>query len=122
MTGRFWLVAALALSLLLNAVALGAAARLWHLRQVVAADLGGGATLSRPLRRDLAATLVAHRADLAPALAAVQAARAAAVQAAEAQPFDRARADAALTELRLAVDALMAKAQALVLDRLSARG
>lgn len=118
MTGRTWLVVALALSLLLNAAALGAGLRLWHFRQEVMGDLGAPG-MSRTMRRDLGAALAIHRAELAPALAEVQAARAAAVAAAEARPFDRAAAEAALTRLRAAVDALMLAAQGVVLDRLA---
>jgi hypothetical protein len=120
MTGRTWLVAALALSLLFNIAALGAGLRLWHLRQ----DLRGAEAaiaLPRDLQRDLVAALARHRADLAPALLAAQQARAAAVTAAMAQPFDRARAQAALDMLRHSLDQLMQAAEGVVLDRLAQR-
>lgn len=114
------LVVVLAVSLLGNALAVGAGIRFYHTRQAMLGD-SGGVTLPRPIRRELVAALVAHKADLRPALQAVRDARRAAVEAATATPYDAASASAALDALRAAVDQLMQKGQAVVLERLAAR-
>lgn len=110
----------LALSLLGNALALGAGLKLYQLRQNM---LGGGSAITLPTaeRRALGRALMDHRADLQPALQAVQAARAAAASAILARPFDRAKAATALDGLRAALDALMVQGQGVVLDDLARR-
>jgi uncharacterized membrane protein len=77
--------------------------------------------LPRDVQRQLLEALARHRAELRPLLQSVQTARAAAVQAAQAQPFDRAKTEAALNDLRGAVDALMQAAQGIALDALASR-
>ncbi len=109
----------LALSLLLNAAAIGAALRLHKLRQTLT---GGDDSLTLPpqIRADLRDAL-ANAPDLKTDLARLQAARQAAVAAATATPFDRAQTEAALTALRGDVATLMEHGQQVVLDTLSAR-
>lgn len=112
--------AVLALSLLGNALALGAGLKLHHLRQDL---LGGGAAVTLPTaeRRALGWALVAHQAELQPSLHAVQVARAEAAAAIRARPFDRAKVSAALDGLRTALDGLMVQGQGVVLDDLAQR-
>jgi uncharacterized membrane protein len=112
--------AVLGLSLLGNALALGAGLKLYHLREGLLGG-GGGITLPTAERRALGAALAAHQGDLQPALHAVQAARGAAAAAILARPFDRARVATALDDLRLALDALMQQGQVVVLDDLARR-
>lgn len=108
----------LALSLLGNALAVGAGLRIYKLRQEMLGD-GAGVTLPRAERRALVAALAAHKDQLHQALAAVQDARQAAVVALMARPYDPARAGLALDALRQAVDALMQQGQAVVLKAAS---
>jgi hypothetical protein len=117
MTGKTWLAIALAVSLLLNALALGAGIRLWHLKQELTG--ANAATLPRATQRQLVVAMAHHRETLAPLLHAVQDARAEAVAAAEAQPFDRAKTETAMGDLRKAVDDLMLAAQGIALDSLA---
>jgi hypothetical protein len=115
--GRILLIVVLALSLLLNALALGAAIRLHNLREA----FGGGAaalTLPPDMRRDLMQAL-ARDPDLRADLARVRAARTAAVAAATAKPFDRPAAEAAMTTLRTEVGTLMEQAQKVILHDLT---
>lgn len=117
MTGKTWLGIGLAVSLLFNMAALGVGVRLWQAREA-RMEASSQTPLSRPLQRQMLVALAQHRGELAPLLQDVRAAREAAVRAAEAQPFDRARTEAALTDLRAAVAALMEAAQIIVLDSL----
>lgn len=114
------LVVVLALSLLGNALAIGAGLRIYTLRQAMLGD-SAAVTLPRAVRRDLVAALVSHKADMAPALRAVQAARGAAVAALVAKPYDADKAAQALDSLRSAVDGLMRAGQGIVLDHLANR-
>lgn len=109
----------LAVSLLGNALAIGAVVRIAHLRSALMGD--STVTLPREERRALGKALSDHAADLKPGLQAVQAARTAAVQAIEAKPYDAAKAAAALDALRGAVDGLMSQGQAVVLEDLARR-
>ena len=110
----------LAVSLLGNALAIGAAVRLYHMRQALLGDTAS-VTLPRAERRELLSALTSHAADMKPGLQAVQAARAAAVQAIVAKPFDAAKAGAAFDTLRTAVDGLMQQGQTVVLQDLTRR-
>ena len=116
--GRMVLIAVLALSLLGNALALGAALRLRHMRDALGAD--ASVSLPAALRRDVFAALGRDQ-NLKAALTRVQTARQAFVAAATAQPFDRAATDATLTALRGAVTALMEQGQGVVLAALAAK-
>jgi uncharacterized membrane protein len=120
MTGKTWLAIGLALSLLFNMAALGVGVRLWQARETWM-GASSNTALSRPLQRQMLVALAQHRGELAPLLQDLRAAREAAVQAAEAQPFDRVRTEAALTDLRDAVGQLMEAAQIIVLDSLQSQ-
>lgn len=119
--GRIVLILALVLSLIGNALALGA---LYRLRETRTALLGPDVAASRlpdDLRRDLRRALRAEARDLMPLLREVGTARAAVVATLQARPFDPAAADAAMTRFRTATDALLAEAQTVILDRMEAR-
>ncbi len=114
------LVVVLALSLLGNALAIGAGVRLYALRAAMLGD-GAAVTLPRTMRRDLVAGLSAHKEQLHPALAAVQNTRRDAVLALTAKPYDEAKATAALDALRAAVSVLMQQGQGVVLETMRAK-
>lgn len=122
MTGwkRGLLVGVLALSLLGNALTVGALVRISHLRTALMGD-SATASLPKEERRALGRALAAHAGDLKPGVQAVQTARAAAVQAIGAKPYDAVKAAAALDSLRGAVDLLMSQSQGVVLQDLARR-
>jgi uncharacterized membrane protein len=119
--GRIALVVALVLSLVGNALALGA----WLRYRTVRADLLGpeaaSARLPDDLRQELRAALRADARGTMILLRDVVRARAAIVAAVEARPYDRTAAAAAMTDFRAAVDALLAEVQLVFLDRLDRR-
>ena len=78
--GRMVLVAVLALSLLGNALAIGAGLRLLRLRADLLGDQAYAGLQEPEVRRALNAALVAHRDTIAPALRAVLRARMAAME------------------------------------------
>lgn len=119
---RLILIAVLALSLLGNALTLGALIRLRQVQTAFAVPGMDPQRLPPALRRDLMQALKSHAADLQPGLRALQTARAAFVSAATAQPYDPAAATMALTDLRASASTLMEQAQAIVLDDLATRG
>jgi uncharacterized membrane protein len=114
---RLVLILALAASLLLNALALGAGLRLYQARQSMLGD-SADITLPRDLRRDLGTALRDHADQMAPALKSVQDARRDAVLSITAQPYDPAAASQALDHLRTAMDGLMQGAQRIILTQL----
>jgi uncharacterized membrane protein len=120
MTGRVILIAVLALSLLGNALALGAGLRFVQLRHALMGE-SASTSLSIPMRRELIAILADHKADLAPALQAMQTARLNAVEAISAKDYDPEATKAALDALRQSVTGLMEQAQVAVLDGLAKR-
>ena len=120
-TGRVILIVILALSLLFNALALGAGLRILRLRHTLLGD-SAAITLPRDLRRDLGQALVSHGPELRPALQAMQTARRDAVLALTAKPYDAAKASAALDTLRSALDGLMLQAQPVILQEMARRG
>ena len=115
---RLALIIVLALSLLLNALAIGAALRLHHLRQALTGGDTAGLTLPAEMRKDLIAAITTAP-GLKTDLARVQDARRAAIAAATAKPFDRTATEAALTALRGEVTTLMTDGQQVVLDDLA---
>ncbi len=114
------LVVALAVSLLGNALALGAGLQIWKLRQSVLGD-GPAITLPRAERRALIRALVTHEDEMRPALSEVQTTRRAAVEAVLARPYDAAKASAALDALRGALGELMREGQMVLLEDVSQR-
>ena len=119
--GRILLVAALAISLLFNAMAVGAVLKLRHLRQSLLGEDSAALMLPPDLRADIRRALVADGPNLNLALARVVAARKTAVALASASPFDPAATDQAMTKVRGEVTTLMAAAQVTVLDELTRR-
>lgn len=119
--GRIVLVAALVLSLFLNAVALGAWVRLNGVRTDLLGPDAAAARLPDDLRTDLRQALRAEGRSVHPLLRDVVKDRAAIVAAARAEPYDRSAAEAAMTEFRRSVDALLAEMQQVFLDQLDAR-
>lgn len=119
--GRIALVAALVLSLFLNAVAIGALARLNAARTTLLGPDAEAARLPDDLRADLREALRAESRSVRPLLRDVVRARAAIVAAARAEPYDRATAEAAMDDFRGSVDALLAEVQRIFLNQLDAR-
>ena len=119
--GRLLLVAALAISLLFNAMAFGAVPKLRHMRQSPLGQDSAALMLPPDLRADIRRALVADGPNLNLALARVGAARKVVVALASASPFDPAATDQAMTKVRAEVTTLMAAAQATVLDELTRR-
>jgi uncharacterized membrane protein len=111
----------LVLSLIGNALALGALKRLSDLRDDL---IGPGADVARlpvALRSDLRDALRDERRRLAPFLREALQARRALVLAMTDSPHDRAATEAAMTRFRASLDRLLAEAQPVLLDRLDAR-
>jgi uncharacterized membrane protein len=119
--GRITLVAALVLSLFLNAVAVGAWLRFQEAREGLLGPEGAAARLPDDLREDLRYALRAESRSVRPLLRDVVRARAAIVAAARAEPYDRSAAEVAMTDFRQSVDALLAEVQQVFLDQLDAR-
>ena len=116
--GRIALVAALALSLMGNALALGAWARLREMRAgIFGADVAQVA-LPADLRQDLINAIRSNARNLVPELQALSQTRRALIAAATARPYDRAATHVAMDAFRDAVDALLLAVQPIVLDRL----
>lgn len=119
--GRIILIVALAMSLLLNALALGTALKLRHMRQSLLGDDVASLILPRDLRNDLRAALIANSNDLKAGLAKVVAAREQVVSQSIAHPFDPGATEAAMTALREEATSLMAQTQRIILQELSRR-
>jgi len=119
--GRITLVAALVLSLFLNALAMGAWLRLREAREGLLGPEAAAARLPDDLRADLRQALRAESGSLRPLIREVVHARTAIVAAARAEPYDRRAAEAAMTDFRGSVDALLAEVQRVFLDQLDQR-
>jgi uncharacterized membrane protein len=115
------LIVVLVLSLMGNALALGALYRLREARSAFMGPEAAAARLPDDLRRDLRRALRAEGRELLPLLRQMGSARAAIIATLSADPFDRAAADAAMTRYRTALDALLDRAQVVVLDRMETR-
>lgn len=120
--GRLILVGALALSLLGNAVTVGAVLQFNRMRHALLGPEAQSAIFPREYRRDLNAALKAHDDALRADLATIVAARSALVETAMARPFDRASTEAAMTLFRDRVTSTIANVQAVLLDALEERG
>ncbi len=119
--GRIALVCALILSLFGNAVALGAWARLRDARADLLGPEAAAARLPDDLRQDLRQALRADLPRLRPLLRDLVQSRKAVVEAARARPYVRSDAEAAMTDFRADLDALMEEVQRVFLDRLDAK-
>lgn len=115
------LVAALAISLLGNALAIGAGLRLRALRADLLGPAAEAAFFPRDIRQALRAALAAERDTLLPDLHALARIRAQLVADAMARPFDRAAVEADMALLRQQADRLLATVQGIVADTLEAR-
>lgn len=118
--GRIALVSVLALSLLGNAVTLGAALRLRHLREELLGPQAQAAVYPPQTRKALRAAFGANKDRLLPQLHALVALRAQIVADAQQRPFDRLRLEAEMTALREQATDLFLQAQGLYLDTLEA--
>ncbi|MCB2114872.1 MAG: hypothetical protein KDE00_00870 [Rhodobacteraceae bacterium] len=119
--GRIVLIVALAVSLLFNAIAAGAALRAHRLKSELLGPDAAAAMFPRDIRRDIARELAGGDAPLKTAIRAAIEARRAVVDTAAAEPFDRAATEAAMADLRVKADAALAAAQGVVLDALTRR-
>jgi hypothetical protein len=118
--GRIALVVALALSLLGNALALGAALRFQSLRSELLGPAAGDALFPRATRRDLRAALAANSGRLLPQLHALVETRARIVATASERPFDRAAVATQMETFNAQAALLIAEVQGIFLDRLEA--
>ena len=116
--GRMILIGVLAVSLLGNALAIGAGLRLHRLRVDLLGDEAAPGVQEPQVRQALSGALVAHRDEIAPALRAVLAARIAAMETGTQQPFDRAATLESMAETRAAIDRLLDLVQVALLEGL----
>lgn len=116
--GRLVLVVLLVVSLLGNALTIGALLRLDQIRRDLMGPAADSGHYPLQLARQLQGALIEHDQTLRPLFHAVATARAQVVAAAQSKPFDRAVTEAEMAELRLAVDALLRGIQSVVLDEL----
>ena len=119
--GRIALIGALILSLLGNAVAVGAWVRLREARTELFGPEAASARLPNDLRQDLRQALRGEMRSLRPLLRDVVQAREAIVAAASARPYVRSDAEAAMNDFRNGVDALLAEVQRIFLDQLDTK-
>lgn len=120
--GRIALIGVLAVSLLGNAVALGAVWRFQQVRVTLMGDEAGPPpAFPADVRRDLRAHFQDNRDSLSPQVRAVLDARRDVVETGTATPFDKAATEAAMDEFRRALDEAVREAQGLVLEVLEAR-
>ncbi|NVK45343.1 MAG: hypothetical protein HWE33_03485 [Rhodobacteraceae bacterium] len=120
--GRLILIGVLAVSLLGNAVALGAVWRFQQVRVTLMGDEAGPPpAFPADIRRELRAHLQDNQDSLSPKVRAVIDARRDVVDTGTATPFDKAATEAAMEEFRRALDEAVREAQGLVLEVLEAR-
>jgi uncharacterized membrane protein len=116
--GRIALILALVLSLLGNAVAVGAWLRLREARAEILGAEAASARLPGELRQELRTALRGDMRSLRPLLRDLVQAREAIVSAAAARPYVREDAEAAMNDFRASVDALLVEVQRVFLDQL----
>lgn len=119
--GRIALIGALILSLVGNAVTVGAWVRLRESRAELLGPDAAAARLPDELRQELRTALRGEIRNLRPLLRDVIQAREAIVAAASARPYIRSDAEAAMDDFRNGVDALLAEVQRVFLDQLEAK-
>lgn len=120
-SGRTILILVLALSLLGNALAIGAGLRLYRLRVQLLGEEAYSSIQSPEVRQALNNALVAHKDEIAPALRAVLIARIAAMKQGTTLPFDREATAEKMEVTRLAIDHLLDVVQVALLDGLATR-
>ncbi len=118
--GRLILMAVLALSLLGNALQIGAGLRLYRLRADLLGEQGFATVQEPEVRQALNAALADHKDEIKPALRAFLTARIAAMDTGSAQPFDLDATRAKMAETRVAMDLLLDRVQEALLDGLIA--
>jgi uncharacterized membrane protein len=119
--GRIVLICALILSLLGNALAVGAWVRLREARTELLGPEAAAARLPEALREDLRQALRGEMRSLRPLLRDVVQARQSIVAAADARPYLRSDAETAMNDFRNSVDALLGEVQRIFLDQLDAK-
>lgn len=119
--GRLILVGLLAVSLLGNAVSLGAVLQFQRMRHSLLGPDAQAALFPRDYRRDFSAALKAHQPEIRQDLAQIVAARSKVVEMAQARPFDRASTEAAMAEFRDRIDGTLAHVQVILLDTMEKR-
>jgi len=119
--GRLILVGVLAVSLLGNAVSLGAVLQFQRMRHSLLGPEAQAALFPRDYRRDFSAALKAHQPEIRQDLAQIVAARSKVVEMAQARPFDRASTEAAMAEFRDRIDGTLAHVQVILLDTMEKR-
>jgi len=119
--GRLILVGVLAVSLLGNAVSLGAVLQFQRMRHSLLGPDAQAALFPRDYRRDFSAALKAHQPEIRQDLAQIVAARSKVVEMAQARPFDRASTEAAMAEFRDRIDGTLAHIQVILLDTMEKR-
>ena len=117
-SGRTILILVLALSLLGNALAIGAGLWLHRLRVNLLGEQAYSSIQSPEVRHALSDALVAHKAEIAPALRAVLTARIDAMKQGTTLPFDRDATAGKMEVTRLAIDHLLDVVQVALLDGL----
>lgn len=118
--GRIALIALLALSLLGNAVTVGAVMKLRANRTALAGPEAEYTRFPRDLRRSINTALRDNAAQIRPALQRLAAARKEMVETGTARPFDRAASEAAIAAFRTEAAAVMAEIQPILLGTLEA--
>lgn len=118
--GRLVLIGVLALSLLGNAVTLGAVMQLRSVQADVLGPAADGALFARAERKHILAAIRANSDILRPQMHALAAARAEVVRAGTARPFDRAALDLAMVGFRTQLDQTTSSLQAVIADALEA--
>lgn len=118
--GRMVLIGLLALSLLGNALSIGAVAKLRSLRSELAGSVIAPPVFPRAERRALRDAIRQNADQVQPAFQALIAARAAVVEAGTARPFDRATLDAAMAQFGTRIDETLGVLQPIIADTLQA--
>jgi len=120
--GRVSLIAILCISLLGNAVVIGAVLRAHQLRVAVLGDMDMRTASYPPdIRKALRQDIMAHSDTLGPALQAAMAARAEVIATSTAEPFDRAATEAAMAAFRVKLDVVLDLTQGVVLGVMEER-
>lgn len=109
-----WLL--LAISLLLNAVAVGIFLRLNSFRSTLNGDSGGLRAMNDDLTTAVVMSIRSHKEDFDTSLNRLGKARREMFDAAAARPYDQARVEAAMEEVRAATTALQLQGQMVLLE------
>jgi uncharacterized membrane protein len=116
--GRIALIAVLLLSLVGNALAVGALIRFREVRAELLGDQSEFTRLPPEVRQELGDALRTNARSLRPLLRDVLRARIAMTEAAMARPYNRAATEAAMEDFRRDLDLLLVEVQIVFLDRL----